>query len=313
MVANPRNIIHKALTQTSPRALGSVLLNILGIQFFRVLFFEIAYRVRSLLWSAQTEHDDLINRLKSDGIVTIPNFFSNEDFIQIKDYCQSTTPDEVLGTNPVRSIKTFSKHLSCNSALIEKKFINNTFLNTVISKVSAHTMRATPRTAFYKDEVDKYGVGKPQCDTQDIAHYDVPYHTFKAALYIEDCFEDNGAFMFAPGSHKITLKRLLFETLYAIKYSRFRKKNSRSLLKLTKAEKKFLGLNIQSMGGKANTLIIFNANGFHRRGDFKKPSNRQVLFVDYRSLDSLLNKACTVRACKNKLQKTYDRSFLAAN
>ena len=44
------------------------------------------------------------------------------------------------------------------------------------------------------------------------------------------------------------------------------------------------GMKIDSINGKANTLIIANTMGLHRRGDYSTTTPREMIFVNYRGL-----------------------------
>jgi hypothetical protein len=41
--------------------------------------------------------------------------------------------------------------------------------------------------------------------------------------------------------------------------------------------------------GQANSLVIFNTMGIHKRGKFKAMGTREALLIDFRAMDTPLN------------------------
>ena len=115
-------------------------------------------------------------------------------------------------------------------------------------------------------------------DQQECIHKDVFYNSYKAILYMEDTNEQNGAFQYMNGSQNFSFKSFLLNFLaglFGIKaFSWIKVKNDDE---------------IKSINCKANSLIIMNAKGLHRRGVFKNKGSRKTLFIDFRQFHSLFN------------------------
>lgn len=106
-------------------------------------------------------------------------------------------------------------------------------------------------------------------DPQKSLHSDTFHPTMKAWLFLEDVAEDGGPFTYVPGSNRLTEKRTRWEynrSLVAAGLGDgYADKGSFRI-----GEDELAGLELpstKSFAVKANTLVIANTFGFHRRGD----------------------------------------------
>jgi len=121
-------------------------------------------------------------------------------------------------------------------------------------------------------------------------HADTHYPTFKAWYYLSDVDEANGAFVYVKRSHRMTVDRLRYEYDAAVRVAR--SKADGSWLRLPYGHIRSvpagyferLGLHEEPITGPANTLVISNTCGFHRRGEFTSNRARETLHLDYRQL-----------------------------
>ncbi|MBY0518485.1 MAG: phytanoyl-CoA dioxygenase family protein [Bacteriovoracaceae bacterium] len=164
-------------------------------------------------------------------------------------------------------------------------------LQNIIGKASGRKLRLNPEVSYLEYLCKLSDLGKEQVDGQDRLHCDVAYPSFKVFVYVTDTDASNGAFIYAPGSHKFSLKRLWIEYKMSIKYYVKHFKGDIKPEVLSEDDLKTLNIDEKSMEGKSGSVIIFNTMGFHRRGNFtnsQKPI-RQVALVNYRYLDSWAN------------------------
>ncbi len=89
-------------------------------------------------------------------------------------------------------------------------------------------------------------------------HSDIFFNTHKAWLYLRDVDTEIGPLVFVKGSHRLSLGQLGY--LYQESVSRA--KGSR---RITPDELERLGLEETVLVCKANTLVIANTCGYHRR------------------------------------------------
>jgi hypothetical protein len=121
----------------------------------------------------------------------------------------------------------------------------------------------------------------------NLLHTDVHYPSPKAWLYLNGIDEQNGALVYAKGSHKLTPARLGYE--YDVSVRIAKGKRDGTLYKAepvcatrfpTERQWQAMGLVETVAAGKANTIVVADVMGFHRRGEFDDTGRRreQILF-----------------------------------
>ena len=87
------------------------------------------------------------------------------------------------------------------------------------------------------------------------------------------------------GSHRFDANRLRFEYRDSVAQST----RTTSLLAPPPSFTETFGAEPAPIEGGANTLVIFNTMGLHRRGTFGQPGERRSVVVDWRMLDAMVN------------------------
>ena len=118
----------------------------------------------------------------------------------------------------------------------------------------------------------------------------------KAFFYLNDVDEDNAPYPYARGSHKVDAARLRYEYEYSLAYVRARSASyarstsqlemDRELSVLAESYMTRIGAKTESLVGKANTLIVSNNIGFHKRGEMRSGRPRITVNIDYKYLES---------------------------
>jgi len=118
--------------------------------------------------------------------------------------------------------------------------------------------------------------GARQDDPQKYFHSDTFHPTMKAWLFLEDVDSTKGPFEFVQGSNRLNWKRLMWEYRQSLgvkeegaTYAR------RGSLRVEESELDNLDYGpIRSMAVKANTLVVADTFGFHRRGEAAANTSR---------------------------------------
>jgi hypothetical protein len=113
-------------------------------------------------------------------------------------------------------------------------------------------------------------------DPQTMLHADTFHPTVKAWLFLTDVAEDEGPFVYVPGSHRMTPARLAWERARSVQASRgLDRLSSRGSLRIGEEELPTLGLPPPRVFAvPANTLVVADTSGFHARGPSARPSMR---------------------------------------
>lgn len=279
---------------------GSVLANYMGWQLLRIFWFNIRFYPRlKRVSDIEKKHAET---LKRDGIVLIPNFLPQEVFDQIKKEFKQIKEDQTYRPLASAYIVQSNKQTRMEYAHILPepethfyelldKYITKSSLLTALGSLIVHQRFHTYRPP----QVLINRIGKDQyvdLNSDIYYHADVSYPGVKGFYYLSDTDTANGAFMYAKGSHKINLRRLYWEYRKSIEHAKSRKgatnkfiqgdETGRSWHCMTREEEAREGIQGTSMVGKANSLVLFDVRGFHRRGEFTSERPREFVLAYYR-------------------------------
>lgn len=291
-----------------PKQYDSYLLNKVGIQPARMLFQEILWRLRPTL---PFKEQVFSKQLREEGCLCLPDFLSPDDFQALKKefYAayEGANPDirnRVAGHNLIEEIDVFEKGQQ-KYEHTRNLLLRSRRLRQLISRTARTPMCLPPACILQRLSVTSYE-GKSNVilhnnesfDTETILHQDSSLPIYKAWFYIEDVGKEEGAFVFAPGSHRVSYSRLKYEYKRSLHLLDMRDKRTDRVPRENLASDRYvpsqkdrehMGIREISLTGAANTLVIANTRGFHRRGDIKTGRVRHLIHLDYRRLQSRLN------------------------
>lgn len=120
--------------------------------------------------------------------------------------------------------------------------------------------------------------GEP--DPQASLHADTFHPTAKLWLFLHDVGEDDGPFAYAPGSHRLTPERLAWEheqALAAASHGDIH--HAAGSFRLPEEDLPRLGYGpLTTFPVPANTLVVADTYGFHRRTPSRRPTIRTSLY-----------------------------------
>jgi hypothetical protein len=117
---------------------------------------------------------------------------------------------------------------------------------------------------------------KRGADPQTALHADTFHATGKLWLFLTDVGEEDGPFVFVPGSHRLTPERLDWERRQSLT-ARDDPRRHHALGSFRIAEDELAALGYgppRRMTVKANTLVVADTFGFHRRSPSARPTTR---------------------------------------
>jgi hypothetical protein len=119
-----------------------------------------------------------------------------------------------------------------------------------------------------------YGDGELHDPETDL-HVDTFFSTHKLWLYLDDVTEERAPLVYVPGSHKLSVHKLHQE------YVESRRENSGSR-RIDEEELERRGLAPRTMTCPANTLVVVNTCGYHRRSIGQPGWTRRALHMSFR-------------------------------
>lgn len=217
------------------------------------------------------------------GIVVINNFLNKEDIPEVI---------EEINTFPLAVFKTPGNviaHLNNDKALTKAVFESK--MKSIVFDCLALPMDHKEGNDLYAQNtfVQKLHNKKDDGDVQKIMHTDTFFPCIKWWYFPEQVKLDDGPFVYAPTSNILTKNRLDFIYKETIAISRGDIDPSRTYghaegsLRINQEELAEMGICESSYAVPANTLVIANVFGFHRRGDVKSEAKRNSIHGSIRT------------------------------
>lgn len=259
--------------------LGNRLLNRLGLHVLRVVIARLitGFRRWILSWNISSAHR---REFRHKGYLRISNVLPPELFKRLQDEGEHCWPEIrafIQGDTTTRIAfldQEALKQLPAARMLCESSSIRDllTYVASTAIRPWPHFLRVCNRGGEVNDDPQKH------------FHSDTFHPTMKAWLFLEDVTADKGPFQYVEGSHRLTLKRLCWEYRQSIQGRQLNERYAaRGSLRIAESELASLDLlHIQTFDVPANTLVIADTSGFHRRGEAAAGSSRLSVYFSSR-------------------------------
>jgi len=265
------------------------ILNLFGLQIIRYVLFYLKYNIFTKA-DLKTEEG---RQLNNNGYLLIKNFFNTQELDQIKVFCKNVENGEKYkikhyGKKKVHSYDFCSvENLEVNNndirSLVLKKLNQSIFIDDIF-QILKIKKRPLKNLSYERIVVDNDFNDEGDQDSE--FHSDRFYPCIKIFIYLNDNKIRNGAFEYISKSHKFSLERLKHEYLYSvfiggknvlkkiINMAGYVVKNNRVTFKKEKIEKIFGNHSIIACEAPANSLVVCNNKGFHKRGRLEGGTER---------------------------------------
>ena len=241
--------------------IGSARLNARGLHKTRV---AAAYRLAKARRAKLSEliSDEDRQAYERDGFVVRRNFLPKSVFEQLLAQTKAhrcTSEERLWGDTINRKIIVDSATASKIPAL--KELLNSPDWRNLIAYVAGCS---SPPLVYIQTLYRQGGVTDPQTRL----HSDTFHSTTKAWLFLTDVRENEGAFTYVPGSHKLTAEKLEWQYRMSLQAGTSKDKETREgSFRIEASELEAVGLpQPVQLAVPANTLVVADTSGFHARG-----------------------------------------------
>lgn len=250
--------------------LGNPFFNALGLHAKRVvLAAQLTAQRRQQLEHLVSAEDKAF--FDEHGFVIKENFMAEQDFLGLQ--------QELLGTEfearETLQGDTVTRRIALDGLTLEnlpftRQLLNDPVWQGLLSYIGS--FRAQP--LIYLQSI-LTNVRVFRADPQTNLHADTFHSSVKAWLFLHDVAEDEGPFVYVPGSHRLTPERLAWEKQRSLTVTSSDRMSSRGSLRIKSKELAALGLPPpKAFAVKKNTLVVADTFGFHARGQTSKPAVR---------------------------------------
>ncbi|MFS1523007.1 phytanoyl-CoA dioxygenase family protein [Microbulbifer sp. 2304DJ12-6] len=263
--------------------IGNYWLNRCGLHVARVILAHFLFRLRILLLSPLVSKEDRKDFLEN-GFILKKDFLPEEQFsklsIALKNY-KGVIREIVEGTTLTQ--RAFMDYYSRQQTPEFCQLVRNPYLDRLMRYSSS---KNRPPFFFIENLCNHANVA-PRPDPQRDMHADTFHPCVKAWLYIDGTDDQNGPYIYVPGSHRLSWRRLKWEyrqSLKACQKGPLRDKGRYwdGSFRVNDTALAEMGLSAEKLCVPANTLLIANVYGFHRRGEASAKSNRMTIWMQAR-------------------------------
>lgn len=243
---------------------------------------------------------DLVGALDRDGYVVVPHYLGAERHGRLQaafeEYGSSRyvrdigdENDSHIGyrTGPVRSDGP-----SDAGARLLAAFDTDPLIRALAERVIHRRIRGPLPLVYQRLST---GGSEDRFDREQLLHADRHYPCAKAIYCVDDVTSESGPFVYCPGSHRLSADRLAWEWEIGRRESELRDRavdpdsitDPRSVAfergrnVIGPAFRSRLGLLESPLTCAADTLIIVNNQGFHRRSALAPGATRSTLWVNF--------------------------------
>ena len=300
-IAGRLPVVRSALRSTPKYHVGSLIENRLGLQVFRTLSKGFTRSLRQGRISSDIE--PLVRVLERDGILVLPSFLKADRFTAIVDEFDAANSEAVLEPyQRAENARLYRNQLKVTDSpelfpAIRSAFQQNELLSRIVSAVIRRRVTTAPEILL-----DTYQCSNPDGednDIENILHADLHVPTIKMFFYLSRADESNGAFVYAKGSHRLTWARLMHEYEMSVRQAKLARglnveqhllERRSSLVRniISPEHRRRMKIAESQACVEANTLVIANNMGFHRRGEFNSTRPRKALLINYRNAEPAL-------------------------
>jgi hypothetical protein len=261
---------------TKDKIVESRVLNALGAQPFRVCAARAAHLMRN------ARRDGIVAAaladVERDGIAVIPDFLPAERFRALRDECMGAIAEggATVARHGPNTLETFDAISRGPSRLPEVfAYLRDPRLKALFEGAERRTADMTKGTR----QIEKLTQGPlGALDPETELHLDTFFNTHKAWLYLNDVERANAPFVFVKGSHRINLARLRYDYRGSLEETRSYVGSRR----VTAEEIAERGLEETVFTCAANTMVIANTFGYHRRLRGEPGRTREAVQVSMR-------------------------------
>jgi hypothetical protein len=258
------------------RVIGSPALNRRGLHACRVRL------AHGLAWSRRRRLERLVaaadvEAFKRDGFVLKENYLPAAEFAALR--------NEVLSFEaPAREMAqgdTITRRMALDARALKKLPATRALLAWYGWRGLLRYVSSYDAEPLYYIQTILSHVREAAPDPQTDLHADTFHPSVKAWLFLTDVKEDEGPFVYVPGSHRLTAERLAWERETSIRAAEAKDKYSaRGSFRVGREDLRRMGLpEPKAFAVPANTLVVADTVGFHARGFSARPSKRVEIWA----------------------------------
>jgi hypothetical protein len=264
--------------------IGNYWLNRCGLHVARLVVAHLLFRFRLMLLSPLLAKQDR-QAFLDNGFILKPNFLPEADFAALKQELKAYNgPISETLEGDTLTQRLFLDRAKAKLLPQCQRFINN----IALSKLMRYCSSKNRLPLFYVENLKFHSLDATATDPQQDLHIDTFHPCIKGWFFMDDVDDRNGPHVCIPGSYRLSWRRLRWEYRQSLLASRPVGQDAAARywdgsFRVGPADLDFM----QCQPPKvfcvpANTLLISNVHGIHRRGDAQGQATRMVIWMQAR-------------------------------
>jgi hypothetical protein len=264
--------------------IGNYTLNRLGLHVFRLVLSHVLFDFRLWLLSPLASAEDRKN-FRQQGFILKESFLPDEEF-------QALKAELLAYRGDVRALKegdTLTQRVFLTRAVgVDLPECVAFTANPRLLRLIRYASSKNRIPFFYAENLKHSILDANGVDPQKHTHTDTFYPCVKAWLFIDEVTDQNGPFNYVAGSHRLTWRRIRWEYAESLKSSRDRKQHDNQRywdgsFRVSDEALRAMALPAPKVFTvPANTLVIANVHGFHKRGGAQAGASRMSIWMQAR-------------------------------
>lgn len=235
-------------------------LNLLGVQVFRSVSARLVHLSRRVNVAPTVK--DRVRLIERDGMALWPDFLPSAEFQALRDECFGLAgrheASYVRSSGPNRDARVLASDLDPGRVPHLMALLHDARLKGLLE--GAERRRLDELVRYAKIEHLIQGAVTEKEDPQTQLHSDIYFNSHKAWFYLTDVTLASGPLTFVKGSHKLTANRL-----YRVYQHSVTMKPGDDPSRRVRAEEVLSLPDETVVVCPANTLVVANTCGYHRR------------------------------------------------
>jgi len=234
-----------------------------------------------------------VETVDRDGAVLISEFLSPDVFSEVRSAYEEILgkaifkPAARTGFECYARLHEASVRLNVDGASLLERIVQQHFLNSrLLNEIAAGVLRRRIQGIDRRARLTTLKSVNATC--QDVSranefHYETPKSCLRLFYYLHDIDEQNGAFIYAKSSQRLSIARSwwVYRQIVLRNCCRLLRRDSFECTIVSQEDAELLKLQPSTMTGKENSLVIWDTKGFHKRGSFQDFQIRKMLEISY--------------------------------
>jgi Phytanoyl-CoA dioxygenase (PhyH) len=260
--------------------IGSPTLNRWGLHLWRKRLAH-AFAARRTKRLGAVLPADLKLACDRDGMVSVADFLPPDQWSKLlQEIYKHRLPMLEMAQPPALTRRAYLDAASCADMPATQALLSHPVLHSLLQYLAGYPGQAVIALQCIQSDAPRADAADPQT----LWHTDTFHSTAKAWLLLHDVATEQGPFAYMPGTHRLTPLRQMWEQAQSIIAAQdSNAMHAKGSWRASEEELQEMGYSLTFTAAlPANTLVVADTGGFHRRTPSSSPTARAEVYLSLR-------------------------------